>query len=144
MTLEHPDVAKILLPAMPVHVHPIELAGIAGASAVEPTAHKNAGANPRSESDENEIVDAPGHAAPVLADGRHVGVVFEHYRNPVRLAQIAAQVNVFPARKVVGERDQPAFGINRARHSDGYRKEFFRRARTVVPEAAPGMGGVWF
>src|SRR2546426_2839086 len=66
------DFAEVLIPARPLEIETVELPGVPGAAAVELAIDENARADAGAERDKHEAARVARHAAPVLADCRHV------------------------------------------------------------------------
>ena len=118
LAFEVARIAEVFIPALPLHIEEIQLSRRARPPANQSAVGKNPGADSGAEGDEHEVTCVVRRAAPVLADGGHVGVVFQRHRHVERFLQGAAKVDVGPPRQIVGKRDEACSGVNGAGNSD--------------------------
>ena len=100
--LEVSRVGKVLGPTRPLEIHSEELSRKAVAPAANSAIDEDARANPGTERDEHEILDAARHSTPMLANRGHVGVIVEKHRDPEGFFQFPPHVLLAPSRDVVG------------------------------------------
>ena len=88
----------------------VELARRAVAAAVQLAAQHEPGAEAGADREEDEVLDAPGDAEPLLADRREVDVVLERHRESEPRLELGAEGQALEAGDVGGQLDPVAVG----------------------------------
>src|ERR687894_301837 len=125
-SLQAPPVAARADGAIGVHADVPDVPRAPLSPAVEPSVRDDRAPNPGPYLDEEQVVHALPHPAPVLAEGHHVDVVVHEDRGRVLVGEDAPYGVAVPSRHDRGALEQPRSLLDRPRHTHPDRQDVSR------------------